>query len=1152
MSELGTVLTVTQTLFAALDCSILQEVLPAFSYKSDLKRLKETVKTVENVLLDAQNKVELTKTESDYLQKLKDAVYDADDLFDKFFTLVDNSESHHHQLPLAEKVRNFFSSRNPLKVSYSMSRNIRKIRNKLNAIADDHAKFGFSVDPRPLRRVEETHSYVHADDVVGREGDATNVIRRLLDSKEDIGFLSIVGVGGVGKTTLAKVVLGDERIKSEFPVRVWVSVSDQAKVSDFKDVLLKILASFGCRLGNIIPTEYVQSKLQSKLRGKKFLLVLDDVWSENLLNWQNIRYFLMIGGTGSRVIVTTRSRETANIIGNDTYELEGLSKENAWRLFEMTAFTKRFKDPELVKIGEKIVENCCRVPLAIKVVGSLLNGKPVDNWQAFETNGLAGTSSGRNEITSVLKFSYDHLEPSLKNCFAYCALFPKSCVINKEMLMNLWEAQGYVVPSYKGQSIESACEEHFSVLLQRCFFSDVQKDEFGDVESFKIHDLMHDLAQNVSGTEICVMNNLSPKLDQGHRHVFDTRQKINERYFEDTKLRSYLMFESNHGGEAVGVGNLFKNWMSLRALAFNFLYVDQLPNTLGDLLHLRYLNLANSEFLTLPDSITNLHNLRSLDLRNCRLLAKWPREFTKLANLTHLYIEGCQRLSCMPYGMHKLRNLRVLDEFVVQDEYERAMPNLEQLGDLKALVANLKGKICIKFHCYDLEIEERYKWERFYLKEAKHLKKMDIHFALPFLGREKDEGNTIKEEVVMDKFQPHRNLREFNLWHYNGEKIGRWGRAQDNWATVLPNLVHIRLTNCKRLQQLPSLSKMSYLKSLHLNGLEQLEYMEEDRSLITVFFPSLESLEICGCVKLKGWWSSVQKSNMQRLPAFPRLSQVTIIECPYLTSFPHCLSLQTLSLQGNNKALRITAGKVYSSSSSSDDNNLGLIAELDRVDYLKSLSPQLLTGLYLSGNFDMKSLSEGEEVFKNCSSSLLTLEIQDYSKLESLRGGLEHLTALNSLAIEGCTKLKSLGGALVRLTALQSLTLEGCNGLELEDTEGMPWKSLRHNLRRLKLGNLNVEILPVGLKYLTSLEHLHITGFKVLKALPKWICRFKSLQSLHIESCGAIVSVPKKMKTLKSLQKLKIYKCPHLKVKCDEHWGKQRRRIKHIPRIEIG
>ncbi|KAK9690926.1 hypothetical protein RND81_09G163800 [Saponaria officinalis] len=1024
-----------------------------------------------------------------------------------------------------------------------MSRDIRKIRRTLFATADDHARFGFGVEIRPLMIMEETYSYVCADDVVGREGDATNVIRRLLGSAAKIiGFLTIVGVGGVGKTSLAKVVLADERIKSEFPVRLWVSVSDQGGAQcHLKDVLLKILESVGHKLPNCSSMEYVQSTYQSKLKGKKFLLVLDDVWTENLSEWQNIRSFLRIGGRGSRIIVTTRSWETANVIGDDTYELEGLSKANAWLLFEMIVFRGRSKDPKLVEIGEKIVEKCCNVPLALKVIGSLLNCKPIHKWQALERSGIAGTSNGMNKIMSVLKFSYDHLECSLKNCFAYCALFPKSYVINKRMLMNLWEAQGYIVPFDKGQSIENACEEHFSLLLQRCFFHEVNKDDFGDVESFKIHDLMHDLAQNVSGEEIFVINLRMPKVGHGPRHVFDARPKIYPEDFAKSKLRTYLMFEQHDvcGSESCCMDNIVKNWLCLRALAFNFLSVKRLPDTMGKLLHLRYLNLANSQVEKLPDSITDLHNLRTLDLSNCHNLREWPKNFTRLSKLTHLKRHGCERLCYMPVDMGKLSHLCVLDEFVMKDESESEMQHVKQLQDLKAVTVNLKGQIYIRFHFFNFKRAEQYEGKLNCLEAAKDLQNVNIHFGWPCTGQENDEENRVSEEAAMEKLQPHRNLREFTLSYYSGQKIGKWGRAQDNWATVLPNLVCIHLSNCRHLQQIPSFSKMLYLKSLHLNGLEKLEYMEEDitsnvdlESPIITFFPSLESLEIRASVKLQGWWRSGYNSDMHHQPAFPRLSQVTIIGCPDLTSFPHCPNLQTLSLKENNEALRITAGKIDPSSSFCDDDNLGLIAELDRVDYLKSLPPQLLTGLYLSNNIDMKSLSEAEEMFKKCSSSLLTLEIQHYNELTSLCGGLEHLTALQSLTLEGCKELKLLKR-------------------EHNYSKRMPWKPLSRNLRRLKLDRLNVEILPSGMQYLTSLEHLHIKECVNLKALPKWVSRLQSLQSLHIESCRAIVSLPEKMKTLTSLKELKIHDCSTLEKKCKRNVGEDWPKIKHIPRIDI-
>ncbi|XP_021737113.1 putative disease resistance protein RGA3 [Chenopodium quinoa] len=143
----------------------------------------------------------------------------------------------------------------------------------------------------------------------------------------------------------------------------------------------------------------LQSELQEQLGGKKYLLVLDDVWSEDRFKWLDVRKFLMLGGRGSSVVVTTRSKMTANIIGSEhsTYELKGLSKEDSWRLFEMTAFGMEHNlicPSELVEIGEKIIEKCHNAPLAIKVVGSLLFGQDTSKWRSFQKCGLAKIRKG--------------------------------------------------------------------------------------------------------------------------------------------------------------------------------------------------------------------------------------------------------------------------------------------------------------------------------------------------------------------------------------------------------------------------------------------------------------------------------------------------------------------------------------------------------------------------------------------------------------------------------------------------------------------------------------------------------------------------------------------------------------------------------------
>uniref|UniRef100_A0A803MWA2 Uncharacterized protein n=2 Tax=Chenopodium quinoa TaxID=63459 RepID=A0A803MWA2_CHEQI len=479
------------------------------------------------------SKRELSKVSQAYIEDLKAAVYDADDLFDEFRTLAElkllRPES--KGAKFSNKVRSFFSSKNQVGQAYRMSRQVKEIKKRLDAIAGDHKKFGFDVDYKPIsRRREETCSYIDAKDIIGRDDDKKAIIDILLDHNnddEECCFLTIVGVGGLGKTALAQLVYNDEMIKKEFPtLRLWVCVSDQdGEEFDLKAILCKILELVtGQKFDGTSSMEFVQNQFQERLRGQKYFLVLDDVWNENRKKWLNLKKFLTLGQLGSRVVVTTRSEMTATVIGDKhVYRLDGLSDEDSWRLFEMSALDGECEHENfqyLSEIGKKIVEKCYNIPLAIKVVGSLLYGQDISMWHSFEQSGLSEIRNGENEIMSILKLSYHNLSPSLKSCFSYCAVFPKDFTINKVTLISLWLAQGYIMPLDGGQSIEDAAEEHFFILLRRCFFQDLAKDQYGHVRSVKIHDLMHDVAQEVGGNEFCVvMSSITNNFRDKTRHV---------------------------------------------------------------------------------------------------------------------------------------------------------------------------------------------------------------------------------------------------------------------------------------------------------------------------------------------------------------------------------------------------------------------------------------------------------------------------------------------------------------------------------------------------------------------------------------------------------------------------------------------------------
>ncbi|XP_021756922.1 disease resistance protein RGA2-like [Chenopodium quinoa] len=365
--DAATALAVAQTLFATLQCAEVRKLCSIIKYESELEKLIETVDTIKSALRDADSKCqELTYGGQNWVKNLKDAVYEADDLLDEFNTVA-------HQLEktpggkVMKKVRRFFSSNNQLKFAINMSKEIETLREKMDGLAKNRRDFGFSELYKPVKRREETCSYVYEQDIIGRDIDKEAIVDLLLkdDLEDNISFVTVVGIGGLGKTALAQLVFSDNRIKEVFKDDMyWVCVSENF---DTKDILGKMLEM------NELGFEGLHKEVRNKIGGKRFLLVLDDVWYENGRKWDELKNFLILGGRGSRILVTSRSRKVAGAIGNyPIHELPGLSVEDSWALFKKISLGQKEDEATtgLVEIGRDIVIKCANVPLSIRVVAS--------------------------------------------------------------------------------------------------------------------------------------------------------------------------------------------------------------------------------------------------------------------------------------------------------------------------------------------------------------------------------------------------------------------------------------------------------------------------------------------------------------------------------------------------------------------------------------------------------------------------------------------------------------------------------------------------------------------------------------------------------------------------------------------------------------
>ncbi|KAG7946515.1 hypothetical protein I3843_14G043400 [Carya illinoinensis] len=1087
----------------------------------ELEKLKKTVSTIQAVLLDAEVQGAVNREVREWLEKLKDVVYDADDLLDGF-----SVDYLLREMKMAKKVRIFFSKSNQTVYNLKMGHKIKAIRQKLDAIVNVRE---FHLEERLVevkgvraRKRDDTHSFVHEHEIFGRHDDKENIKQSLLsdsDIKENVGIIPITGTGGLGKTTLAQLIFNDWKVDEHFhQLKMWVCVSDNF---DVRKVVEKILESARGKKPEFVEMHTLVHNLRKEIGGKKYLLVLDDVWNEDVEKWDQLKEVLGIGASGSRILITTRSAKVARITQTmEPYSLVGLDSKNSWCLFKRVAFENGLEpvNSRKVEVGKEIVEKCLGVPLVIKTIGRLLSLEDSEaGWLSFKNNSLPIIN--KHDILSTLKLSYDQLPSHLKQCFAYCSIFPKDYAMEKSKLINLWIAQGFIKPSNQNECLEDVGHEYFMDLIWRSFFDKVEMDDLRNVITIKMHDLMHDLAMSMAGSSITRLE-LFEKIivDQKIRHVsvaenIDFSIVIPTSSSKARGIRTLFSYGKFEGGlkKSETCEAIFSSLKSLRVLDLHGKGLHIVPSSICRLKHLRYLDLSwNYQIEKLPDSITRLPNLHTLRLSYCNGLKELPRGITKLVNLRHLYNDGCENLTYMPRGLGQLTNLWTLSKFVVRfDSAPKDSGRLSELNRLDSLrlgelkISELRHGEDVALNCKDAN-----------LKKKEHLQVLSLRWST--------KNVDAHDEKVLEGLETHPNLKELYIDYYGGVRVPMW-------LLSLANLVHLSLGNCRKLKYLPPLSRLRSLESLHLNCLDEIEYVSDcsdnnefsssSSSALIEFFPSLEVIILQNCPNLKGWWRT---SDSSRLPSFPRLSNLTIRECPMLTSLPMFPHLQE---------------DLYLRSAS-----------------WKPVQQTMMKNVNLSTTLEASSSFSIPIVFSSAPfSKLKEIRLMHIGDIETLpEDELQNLISLKFLEISDCPRLKSLSQGIQYLTALHELKLIDCPVLDLgNDEHGMHWKGLK-SLISLEFQSIpKLVSLPLGLQHVTTLRQFQILNCSSFIAIPEWISNWASLEVFTINACSGLKSLPEAMKGLSSLKMLTIYDCPNLVQRCEKERGEDWHKIAHIQKRNV-
>ncbi|CAN6559209.1 unnamed protein product [Malus baccata var. baccata] len=1110
-----------------------QEFGLAWGFKAELRKLQKSFIDIERFLDDVANQPQgRPKSIEDWVKKLKDVAEDAEDVLDEFEYEVARRKVQ-IQNHIKKKVPNFFSLSNPLAFRLQMAHKIQKINASLVDLERKASFLGLvsqnkGATPQGIRWDRQTNSFIGRDEItVGRGEVVTKIVTTLTDSKynqENPAVMTIVGMGGLGKTTLAKSVYNEALIHKHFETGIWVCVSD---TFDVDLILLKMLEQ-------LKPANAPSSKdnreallkfLNEELKDKRYILVLDDVWNEDSGKWENLMECLskLYSAAGSKIVVTTRSGNVASISEKllPRHDLEHLSVDECWSIIKDGAFLNSSDHitHEFQTVGTEIAEICGGVPLAAKVLGGILHTKKsIEEWSLFKNSIIwHNLSKEEDRIMRVLKLSFDNLEsPSLKQCFSYCSMFEKKFEIQRENLIQLWMAQG-LLHSLPGESkdMEDIGNEYFDILLQSSLFQDAGMVHNGIVRKCKMHDLVHDMAELVSKLEsltgdLCGIYNTNEI-----RHVARVSTSMVDKLPKRSarKLRS-LFFDD---GEVPR--NILARFKALRVLNLSNANIEEFPVLVGRLKHLRYLDISETRFKSLPKSIGKLYNLQTLRATNCAL-KEFPKDLQNLTNLRHIYFDKSTKF---PQGISRLTCLRTLPYFSVGNEIGC---QIEELAGLK----HLKGELII---CNLDHVKNGEEAKKATLEDKKEI----CHLSFKWT-EDRLRTNNNEERDVLEGFRPHLELESLRIENFMGDRF-------PSWMILLNNLKKIQLLGCYKCEGVPPLGHLPKLMELEIRGMDNLKCVGAEfygydlvhnvamtsKEKITLF-PALKVLHIVECNNLIEWMEAPMMST-QKVVVFPCLEELEIKDCSKLRNVPsHFPSLQKLVIISCDSGTPIE--EISSGLTTLTSLKIGGIKELTCFPKGILKNNNNLSSLVISDCDDLTCIAS--DVFGSCV-SLAKLEISNCKTLRHLADGLDippllenlsirwcpslefipithGMASLRELVIEYCGRLSSLPSGLEYCTSLQKLDVQGCDGVT-----SFPFYTLAR-LRRLYIngcngpsGPLSVwgSLMDLSIQFCRNLTSIEIKG------------GLSSLQKLRISNCEELSSLPALPRSLKELW---ISECP--------------------------
>ncbi|XP_068305451.1 disease resistance protein RPM1-like [Pyrus communis] len=822
--------------------------------RDEVDELKLELISMKSFLIDAEGKELRTEGEKTWVTSVRDLTCDAENVIDEFLYHIYDQQS---AAPFAKWLYKTIYFPKNLWFRHGIAKKLQKITKKIKAIPERNERYGVSTIegtssdsvPRWVKNKAESSLYIMEDELIGIEDKKQMLMGLLMNGEENEMVVSVVGMGGSGKTTLVANTFINENVKRHFDCYAWITVSQTYVIEDLFKNLIKQFhqgrkEEVNERLDSMSYKELLEM-LSTYLKSKRYLVVLDDVWDIKL--WQEIRIPLLNRHHGSRIMLTTRKKDIAFYsfeVESRSFEIEPLENNEAWELFSKKAFStyeNKSCPPELESLAWKLVAKCKGLPLAVVTLGGLMSSKRSSlEWRSVynSLNEHLTNHPMLEPMSSILLLSFNNLPNRLKPCFLYCALFPEDYLIKRKRLIRLWIAEGFVEPSDE-VTPEEVAEGYLAELIARSMLQVEIRNEAGRPKECKMHDLLRVLALSTSKKEkfgaAYVGRGIVDKAEIRRMSIQTTEREIDS-CTGMSELRSFLVFGA--------LKRLPSGFKLLRVLDLENAPIDRFPDELVFLFNLRYLNLKGTLIEELPESIGRLRNLQTLNIRDSKIKAL-PKAIYKLLNLRHLimyrytgdwegfrYVNGTKAAS----DLSKLQKLQVLSCVESDGNIIKVIKNMTQLRRIG--ITNVKAsdemdlcgslqKFKLLHYLFLMASDE----EEFLRVNALHSPPPDLQTVI-LVG---------KLEQVPLWFGSLHNLTCIYL---------HWSRLEEDLLPhiqALPNLGRLMLYNAYVGERLCFSGGFIKLKSLTLSNFPLLNSIAIEKGAM----PNLEVLFIKNCMELK-------------------------------------------------------------------------------------------------------------------------------------------------------------------------------------------------------------------------------------------------------------------------------------------------------------